>query len=235
MKTSIHSLISFLLLLCGVVTFSSCDETISTKIIMPHAVFQYEGFLFVGNGESLNIKKFDIDREQSSDGIYIDQVTYYFDGKQIATSNSYPFSLDYLIQNQSIGKHTLEIVSLVKGEGYTDTKFTVTLSVYVLEEPFVLDFQIKWNNTISNGTIQNGDILSGTVELKETTLDVTITKVEFYWDDQLFSATSKAPYQFNFPIENEKIGTHLFKYVIYTDTNVGSLETTHTMELTIEQ
>ena len=95
---------------------------------MPHAEFQYDGFLYVANGESLNIKEFDINRAKSSKGIYIEEVKYYFDGKQIATSNSYPFSMDYPIQNQTIGEHTLKIVSKVKGEGYTDTDFLVCKS-----------------------------------------------------------------------------------------------------------
>ena len=233
MKTKINSLILLLSMVCGIISFSSCENEID--IVMPHAEFQYDGFLYVANGESLNIKEFDINRAKSSKGIYIEEVKYYFDGKQIATSNSYPFSMDYPIQNQTIGEHTLKIVSKVKGEGYTDTEFTVTLPVHVLENPFVLDFQIIWDQTIYNGIINNGDILAGTVEIKETTLDATITKVEFYWDDHLFNSNSKAPFKFNYPIENENIGSHVFKYIVYTDTNVGSLKTTYTMPLTVKQ
>lgn len=237
MKIKNYSFFFFLLILTGIVTFSSCSEDDDDKINIPTTHFTYAGWLYVANGETLKISEFAIDKEKSSEGLHIELVNYYFDGEKISSSTSAPFSLNYPIEGKSIGEHELKVFAKVKGDGYANMEYTVNLTVNVLDEPFALDCNVIYNNAnAENGTLKNGENLSGQVELaKSTSFDATITKVEFYWDDKTFGATSIAPFKFDYPIVSEKIGTHQFKIVVYVKSNLGNFTSTIKREIIVEE
>lgn len=83
----------------------------------------------------MKVNEFGIDRATSSEGISIKQVEYHFDDEKISTTSTAPFSFSYLMQNQNIGMHELTIKAMIVGEGFSDTEFTLHLTVYVLKQP----------------------------------------------------------------------------------------------------
>ena len=208
----------FIGLLLGSLLLTSCDK--EETIIIPTVSYKYNGWLYVSNGETLTLEVA-IDLAKSSQGIYVKQMEFYFDGEKISTSTSAPFQINYLIQNKSIGKHELKIIAKIAGDGYTETTSTITLSVTVMETPFALNFNINYDDEQQQkGEIHNGDILSGNVEINETTsFDATITKIEYYWDEKLIGATSFEPFKFYYQLENESLGIHEFKVVIETSSS----------------
>lgn len=186
----------------------------------------------------MKVNEFDIDRATSSEGISIKQVEYYFDDKKISTTSTAPFSFSYLMQNQNIGMHELTIKAMIVGEGFSDTEFTLHLTVYVLKQPFALDFDIIYDNESHyNKHINNGETLSGKVEVARTTsIDAIIEKVEFYWDDTMFGATSMEPFLFSIEIENQTPGIHELKIIIETSsTQAGNLRTTLTLPFFVDE
>jgi len=183
----------------------------------------------VANGETLKLLGWSIDETKSSKGLHIDLVKYYFDGELIESSTSSPFALNYPIKNMSIGEHELKVYLEVSGKGYANVKVTKLYPVYVLEEPFALDYDTYFDNDYEADkvTVSNGETLSGhTVPSEDNTIDATITKVEYYWDDNLFGASSIAPYNFSYPVNNEKAGKHNFKTVVTTNTEYGEFTIT---------
>lgn len=222
MKTRFH--ISYIgLILFSLLFFTSCEKE-ETKINMPAAKFKFtNSWMYVANGETLKIQELSLDQSQSSPGIRIKNVEYYFDGELISASTSAPFGLSYLIQNKSLGEHELKIKAKVVGDGYSDTDFTLRVKVTVLDKPFVLDLKINFDTEFTYDEqnkregLHNGETLAGSVEIsEETSFDAKITKVEYFWDDKAIGATSFEPFYFSFPIENETIGIHEFKIVATT-------------------
>lgn len=227
----------FLLILAGALSFSSC-ETDEIEIKIPTVAFKYGDFWpYVANGETLSIGSFTIDTENSSEGIQIYLVEYYFDGEKIASTTSYPFGFSYLIKDVSVGEHNLKVYVEVSGDGYSDAKYTINLTVNVLEEPFALDFDVYYDNGFEadKPTVSNGETFSGHIELAESnTVDATITKVEYYWDDNLFGASSIAPFTFSYAVNGETAGNHTFKFVATTSTDYGEFTTTATRTVVVK-
>ena len=237
MKTKIYSLLMCMLTLVSVMSFSSCESE-DIEIVMPTANFTIDASLYVANGEQLKVNEFGIDRATSSEGISIKQVEYYFDDEKISTTSTAPFSFSYLMQNQNIGMHELTIKAMIVGEGFSDTEFTLHFTVYVLKQPFVLDFDIIYDNESHyNKHINNGETLSGRVEVAQTTsIDAIIEKTEFYWDDTMFGATSMEPFLFSIEIENHTPGIHELKIIIETSsTQAGNLRTTLTLPFFVDE
>lgn len=242
MKKNRFLFLSFLLIIMGIITFTSCEEdinqSISVNLTLPEANFKLDFNSFVCNGDTLAVDSFLINEETSSKGLHIDLVEYYFDDEKIASTTTYPYGCSYPIQNKSIGDHTLKILVKTSGDGYKSMDYTFNFTIHVLEEPLALGINCLFDNKFEGDTltINNGEILSGHLELnKSNTIDATITKIEYYWDDQLFGATSIEPYNFSFPINNETIGKHIFKYVATTNTIYGNFTTTSKIPIFVKQ
>lgn len=235
MKKEKFALFMFLFAWVGMLLFSSCEE--KEEIVIPEVYFTYEGWFYVANGETLELKSFSIDEARSSDGVHINLVNYYFDGEKVASSASSPFGLGYLVRDKSVGEHELKIYVEVSGDGYADMKYTLNLVVYVLEKPFALDFDCYFDNEFvaDKPTVSNGETFSGYIALAEdNTIEATITKVEYYWDGKLFGASSLTPFSFSYAVSNETAGKHSFKYVVTTDTDYGVFTTTMTRTVIVE-
>jgi len=231
MKKETLPFIMFLLVFAGALSFTSCEENDEIKIPAVYHMYNVESpfWHYVVNGETLKLLGWSIDETKSSKGLHIDLVKYYFDGELIESSTSSPFALNYPIKNMSIGEHELKVYLEVSGKGYANVKVTKLYPVYVLEEPFALDYDTYFDNDYEADkvTVSNGETLSGhTVPSEDNTIDATITKVEYYWDDNLFGASSIAPYNFSYPVNNEKAGKHNFKTVVTTNTEYGEFTIT---------
>lgn len=226
--------------LLGTVSLTSCsedEEIIVENLKIPTTNFLYDEFWpFVANGEVLQVGGISIDESSSSPGLRIEKVDYFFDDTLIASSNAAPFAMNYLVKGQSIGKHKLTIkISVKGGEGYLDMTRTLNLDVTVLEEPFVLDFDVAFDNAAhDNGEIRNGETFAGSVAISDaTSIDASITKVEYYWDGSMFGATSIPPYRFSFPIDNQSLGEHEFMFVVTTSSSLGTLTSRNRMRINL--
>lgn len=225
MKTKFSFLI-FLFVLTGALSLSSCGEDDESEIAVPNLSYRLDfnnaafsdGSVFVAKGEYLTVNSFSLDEAKSSKGMHIDFVRWSLDGEEIATSTSSPFGFSYPMKNESIGKHKLAAYIEASGDGYANIKEThkAIATVYVTEEPYALDIDAYIDNDYigDKPAVSNGETFSGHIELSESnTIDGTITKVEYYWDDEVFGASSKSPFTFNYAVNNEKTGNHKFKYV----------------------
>lgn len=235
MERKSFSTLMFLLVLVGALSFSSCQK--DDEIVIPEVKFSYDGWLYVANGETLTFKSFSINEAKSSEGVHINLVNYYFDGEKIASTTSSPFGFSYLLQDKSVGEHNLKVYVEVSGDGYADMQYTLNFTVNVLEEPFALDFDVYYDNGFEadKPTVSNGETFSGHIELAESsTINATITKVEYYWDDNLFGASSIAPFTFSYAVNGETAGNHTFKYVATTSTDYGDFTTTATRTVVVK-
>lgn len=110
------------LLFLGIVSCSSNDDNTGDTIPSVEFHFQFSSFI-VHQGENLTITP-TIVKENSSPGLKIKKVGYYWDNELIATVDSEPFELNYEIKDQSIGSHTVIISLICDGEGYVQMKGT---------------------------------------------------------------------------------------------------------------
>ena len=235
MKKTLQFACICLLSLASMLVVSSC-ETEEEELNIPTVNFTFDDYWpYVANGQQLTLEGLAIDESKSSPGLRIVQVEYLFDDKSISSSTAAPFALNYKIQGQSIGEHTLTAIIKVKGDGYVDMTYTLKFTITVLEEPFVLDFNITYDDeSFNNSEIRNGETLSGTISLSEnTSVDATITRVEYYWDGTMFSGTSIAPFRFEYQMNRQTIGAHEFKIVVNVDTELGEFKLTRTIPFNI--
>lgn len=204
----------------------------------PKVYFKYGGWPFVSNGETLTYE-LSIDTEKSSEGVYIESIEYHFDEKNLGTVRTAPFGINYAIENETVGIHKLKfIVSVKGGEKYTDVTYTFTIDIHVLERPFVLDFDVNYDEGVESmieDGIKNGDTISGTVSLSdETSFECDLVKVEYYWDEDLFNATTISPFRFSYKVENQKTGEHKLTFVFYTKSDLGDFTSTQTYTITVK-
>lgn len=178
------------------------------------------GWPYVSEGEVFTVSEFVIDEENSSTGVTLNSVSYYLDDVLIAMSDTSPYALNYTITNESVGEHTLKIVADCDYDGLEELTYTYRLSIYVLEEPFALSFNLVLDN---GDELSNGDTLSGYVELSEdNTIEGTILQMSYYWDDVLFAATAIDPFRFSYLIEDEEDGEHILSSVASIETEYGT-------------
>lgn len=127
--------------------FTSCDDNedvvVETALESPNVKFTLDNFVnYVGNGEYLALDGVAIDTANSSEGVSIKSVDYYFDKELISSSSTSPFSLRYFIQDKSVGRHRLTLAIKVDGGyNYSDTTCTLNYNVYVLEKAVSTDSQ----------------------------------------------------------------------------------------------
>jgi len=233
MKEAI-SFFSFLLVLAGALSFSSCqkDEDINVKFIMTWqaGIFSADGSEapLLSNGEMLNVTSCEIDNENSSDGVRMKSVEYYFDGEKISSTSTYPYGLKYLIQNQAIGSHVLTVKYTIKSSEGTEFSFPFDYTVEVLTSPARIEIPlcIGEDNVYEDkdsviAVSKDGDFY-GSIPSIDSNLGASITEVKYYWDDVLFGASNASPYKFSYNLSAEDSGEHTFKYIVYITTDYGS-------------
>lgn len=152
-----------------VTTTTGDSTTTGDTIKVPNVEFSFSYWPYVSEGEVLTISEFVIDEENSSSGVTLNSVTYYFDDVLVAMSEASPHALNYTITNESIGEHTLKIVADCDYEGLDGLTYTYRLPIYVLEEPFALSFNVVLDNYVVeftvNGVVEFYGVLYGSVVL----------------------------------------------------------------------
>lgn len=209
----------------------------TADFVVPQVSFYANGWPYVVNGEIFSYG-YEIDAEKSSKGIYIESADFFWDEKNIGTVRSTPFTINHSIANQTLGIHKLKALINVKGKGFVDMTYTINENIYVLEKPFVLEFNVNYDEgvepLIKNG-IKNGDTISGFITLSEdTSFECDLVKVECYWDDNLYNATTISPFRFSYKVENQTKGEHELKFVCYTKSAIGDFTSTETKTIRVE-
>ncbi len=94
--------------------------------------FHYSSFV-LSNGEVLTVTP-SIDKTNSSPGLGLSSVEYYWDGELQEVMKSEPFVWNYKIDGQSVGKHTTTVVVYTKETSkYIPMKVTTPFDVAVVE------------------------------------------------------------------------------------------------------
>jgi hypothetical protein len=113
---------------------------------------------------------------------------------------------------------------------------------------------ISYSNysSIASATTLAGDIISPTISLYSPTDNssyntaqtvtvkanvsdnVDISKVEIFDNSILLSTLNSAPFNFNFPVDSSKNGTHVFTAKAYDSNNNGSISNNVTIEVAID-
>lgn len=248
MRKEKFSFLMFLLVFAGTLSFSSCQndvEHVDVKFLMTWeaSIFASGGqddMPLLSNGEILNITSYQIDKDNSSDGVRIKSVDYYFDGEKISSTSTYPYSLKYLIQNQAIGHHVLTVKPSIKSSEDTDFSFSFNYAVEVLASPARIEIPLclgedkLYEDEDSIITVSKDEEFYGSVPSINSNLGASITKVEYYWDDVLFGASNVSPYRFSYGISSEKTGEHVLKYITNITTDYGLYNVTMRKKIIIQ-
>ncbi len=206
MKTKHYCLAALtLFLLCMVV--SSCDDDDTVTLAVPNASFYYQinawYGTFVTNGETLEYEV-TLNESNSSPNISISKVEYYWDNDLIMIAKDTKHKLSWLVKGQTLGDHDLMVKAYTGGSGYTDLISSWRHTITVVDVLPTMSYVIDYPSTISNG-----ETFTCTVAMGESTLDIKIAKVSYYWDDELLLETSLAPYRLSYPIEKQYVGEHV--------------------------
>lgn len=226
--------------LCMIVLASCEKEDDDNKVTLKIPEFQLNvnGWFWVANGETLKFG-LELDVTKSSKEFYIESIDYYWDGKSIGVVSNSPFEINYAIRNERIGVHKLKAIVKMKGEGYMDAEYTTTADIHVLEKPFVLKFDVEFDEGVESllkEGVKDGDTISGTVSLSEnTSFECKLVKVEFYWDENLFNATTISPFRFSYKVKNQKLGEHKLTFVCYYESELGNFKQTDTIIIVVKE
>ena len=197
--------VMFTMLCIGVV---SCGDDEDEELAIPSASFDMKFSSFtVSNGDFLSITP-TVNTSKSSSGLVIRRVQYYWDNLLVSTELSAPFELNYKIQDQKIGKHTITIKVVYGGEGYKEME---TTDGFKFEVNVVEKLTVAMNPVFSPGReIKNGEVFRCEAKLDEekTTVNVRISKVVFLWDDITMAEITQSPFTFEHTFTNETVGAH---------------------------
>lgn len=221
----------FLLMLTGALCLTSCDK--DDEEYYAKFLFTFEANLFsdedaplLSNGEMLNVSV-RLDTDNSSDGVRIKSVEYYFDGEKILTTSTSPYSLKYLIQNQALGSHVLTGKITYKG-GDFEFNYDFSREIVVQDAPAYINAPLligedKEYDEVEDSVVvvSRDDSFYGSVPQVSSNIGASITKVEYYWDDVLFGASNVSPYKFSYDISSEETGEHTFIYIVHVTSDYG--------------
>ena len=122
----------------------------------------------------------------ASDDGKVDHVDFLVDGTVVGTASSAPYSRGWNSTSVSNGAHAIT-ARAVDNAGNTTTSSPVTVTVDNVAAP-----------TISISTPSGGATVSGTAVTvtagAAATSPHTVSKVDFYWDNQLFATDTSSPY-----------------------------------------
>lgn len=161
--------------------------------------------------DEININNFRIDNRPV--GFYIKKVTYFLDGKKVATAKKEPFNLHYKPSRMVWGVHEIKAEVVIQQIPGPDLKTSISIPLYVVADKpsMAITWSPTWETPIMNveNVAHNGNILKFMVSFnKMLTKGVELEKAEFYWDDKLIDTTTSFPYEIMYKLENETIGKH---------------------------
>lgn len=201
--------------LTTVLGFSSCDneeitgETLTTPVVklLYSTNASYE--TFIKNGDVLEyILRLNV--EESSDGVVIDKVDYYWDDNLMTTAMDSDHKFSVTMENQALGEHTFRAEVHCSGKGYANMTLKLTRTFCIVDEYPVINFIAEHPETISNGETFTCSVR----EDEKNTLDVSITKVTYYWDREKLIETSMSPYLLSYAINGVSAGEHLLQVAV---------------------
>lgn len=188
---------------------TSCEEEKTTEIQIPNAHFTSSSNssygVFLTNDFNFQYT-LALDEEKSSKGLRITQIDYFWDGQKVATVGGSNLTLNYRIQNQTLGEHQLKIAAKCAGDGYSTTTYTFTIPFTVCDEIPVIDFTCSYPKLVDRNGLLECDVLP----VENLADGESISKVAYYLDDRLLIETAMPPYTLSYPVKNEKLGKHKF-------------------------
>lgn len=100
---------------------------------------QHDGYLYVKNGDKINVESITLDAKKSTKGAVIVRSNYYWDGIFSGPGYAPTFGREFLIVNQPVGIHTVAIETVVAAEGYSFGYYLMNLRVKVVADDFDMD------------------------------------------------------------------------------------------------
>jgi RHS repeat-associated protein len=141
----------------------------------------------------------------ASDDGKVDHVDFLVDGTVVGTASGAPYSRGWNSTTASNGTHTITANAVDNAGNPPTTSSPVTVTVDNVAPP-----------TISISTPSSGATVSGTAVTvtagAAATSPHTVSKVDFYWDNQLFATDTSSPYTASWntldPVTTAYDGTH---------------------------
>lgn len=232
MKKTWNSVLMLTLVMMLWLTSCTKDQTIEIDLKIPNASFIFDfSSMEVSNGDVLKITA-SVDTDKSSKGLEIKRVQYFWDDQHVETKTVAPYVLNYKIEGQTTGKHTLTVKVRYGGAGYTEmeTNEGFKYEINVVEK--------KDNNTsmlfgfgctylskyLANG--ENFIMQKVRLSSESTTAGWEIDYVKYFFDDNEISTAYSDPYGMTFLIQNQAVGKHELKYEVHANNNsTSSIET----------
>jgi len=181
---------------------------------------------WVSNGETYQVNRIALSDENVNQGLSINHVTYYIDGKEIGSSYVDPYSFSYLVQDLQVGVHEFGYDVYIEGDNYSSVS-SQKRDLYVLAAPLNVDLQIEYEGKdFFHDGVSNGEVFAGTISLVDdvSPADAQLKEVSFYWDDQLFATSKSAPFKFNYTISDQTVGLHFFTADYTVSSSVGEIK-----------
>lgn len=121
----------------------SCDDDND----FPKAVFDIQtsggvddgDFIYVQNGDTINIQSISIVADKSTKGAMILRTNYYWDNLPAGPGFAPTFGREFVMVNQPLGNHILTIEMLVGAEGYSVGYYVMNVPVKVVGDDFDMD------------------------------------------------------------------------------------------------
>ena len=149
----------------------------------------------------------------ASDDLGLENVFYYIDDQYIGSSDQAPYSYTFQTRHYMNGPHTIRAIA-------RDYSYNETTSELV---NIVIDNADDSAPTATITSPNVDQVVSGTVPFSVSAYDNdTVTKVEFYADDNLIDSDTISPYKLNFNSRALVNGPHILKAKVYDNTgNTG--------------
>jgi len=254
MKRLSYLLRACLLLFVSSSIFFSCtkeeNETVTKTIkasfeiwmpsLMRMSSLSSKTVYLTANGETIGIDSVTLNKEGSSDGVYIKSVKYSFDEKKLSTINVAPYTFSYSIKNENVGEHKLSYVITYVAKDGNERTSNGEYDIVVMPESLKVDDALYIGNNTERVTdetdiaLNRNETLSGHLELKDSNVNAKITKVEYYFDGKLISASGIEPYSFSCDLSSESVGKHKFTRMIYISCDYGETRVWRINEITIK-
>ena len=190
--------------------------------------FDYDRYVRVGDKIHISLNMVD----KYNVGYQIKEVKYHFDNKLVSTKTNAPYNFDYSPILVVGLQYPLEVDISYSLDGTTAYyKLSTSISVLADDETLYLYIADYGGNDTKFYT---DDVISGTGVLYRGIGDDCVYELNLYWDDKLVGTSQTFPYKFNYPLNNETIGTHKLKREWKTYTKNGYSSSSQTETITID-
>lgn len=192
------------------------------------------------NGETIGVDSVILNTEKSTEGLYIKRVKYSFDGKELSTISVAPYNFSYTIKNENVGDHKFSYEVTYSGKDGEDRTANGEYNILIMAESLNVDDALYLGDNTERVTektdvvLSKNDVLTGHLELLGSNVSAKITKVEYYYDGKLISASSIEPYSFSYSLPSDSEGKHKFTRLIYINCDYGELTLWRLNEITIK-